>query len=164
MDELLKSLVTDCQAWMKEYTGYDNKKPYQEKYKQYYQFAQFCNTYFKSKEQNQWGDLENIRKEHHQWQTTFKKKNYLSTDQNPVTIKTSYQDLLRLKNRMDVIDWEHVEVTTNRLDRQFKKEVDDWISNCKQWLASNGGVKHVELNALELAQGFLDAVKMARMT
>lgn len=164
MDEYLKTLMNDCQEWLKLYAQAEEKTEYKEQYKTYYQFRQLCLNYFNNNERAALVDLEHIRKEHHKWQSIFSKKNYLSENQNLGTIQSAYKELLVLDGKMSAIDWGEVKVTNTSLDQQFQKEIKQWIVDCKDWLSRNGGGTILELNALELAQAFLDAVKAAQAT
>lgn len=157
-------MAEDCQNWMQKYAQLEDKAAYQEQYKNYYQLVQLCKAHFKNEAQTEQVDLESIRQEHHQWQSLFAKKNYLSASQNPSTIKATYQALLILNGRMNALNWEKIKVTTSNLDEQYQKEVKGWIVDCKEWLSNHGGGTLVELNALELAQAFLDAIKIAQAT
>lgn len=164
MDEYLKTLMDECQDWLKLYARTEERAEYKEQYKTYYQFQQFCLNYFNSKEKAELIDLEHFRKEHHRWQSIFNKKNFLSESQNLGTIQSAYKELLVLDGEMNVINWKQVKLTDSSLDQQFQKEIKKWIADCKNWLSKNGGGTVIELNALELAQAFLDTVKVAQAT
>lgn len=161
-DKKLQELQKQCQEWLEKYAQLEDQSAYIEDAKHYDAVVKTCQQYFERQKRENRQDLEVLRQQHHQWQATFSKPNFLAKTQQLAVVKGAYSSLAKLDKQMQAVVWEAHELSSTKMDQRLHKEIQQWKKACQDWLEEQDGTLLIKLKGEELARHFIENLEQLK--